>query len=178
MFVLETERLKLRHFTPDDAEFILRLLNEPSFLQNIGDKGVRTLEQAVGYLMEGPIKSYQAHGHGLYLVALKNSLQPIGMCGLIKRALFQDIDLGYAFLPEFWSQGYAGESAAAVLELGRSLGFKKVIAFVTPSNAGSIKVLEKLGFSFFGFTQMPPDPSDVSLYVFHYSEAPRAEARR
>ena len=177
MQVLETERLILRHFTPDDAPFILRLLNEPSFLKNIGDKGVRTLEQAVGYLLDGPIKSYEVHGHGLYLVALKASHEPMGMCGLIKRTLFQDVDLGYAFLPEFWSKGYASESAAAVLDLGRSLGLTKLIAFVTPSNAGSSRVLEKLGFSFAGFTHMPPDPSDVSLYEFHYPEIPSATVR-
>ena len=171
MFVLETERLTLRHFTPDDAAFILRLLNEPSFLQNIGDKGVRTLEQAVGYLMEGPIKSYQTHGHGLSLVTLKDSLQPIGMCGLIKREQLQDIDLGYAFLPEYWTKGYAVESASCVLAFGhRVLGLKKVVAIVTPSNAGSIKVLERLGFSWTGFLQMLPDTSDVSLYEFHSSE--------
>ncbi|HEX2573979.1 MAG TPA: GNAT family N-acetyltransferase [Polyangia bacterium] len=173
MVVLETERLILRHLEPGDGGFILRLLNEPSFLQNIGDKGVRTVEQAVHYLVEGPIKSYEVHGHGLYLVALQGSQAPVGMCGLIKRDLFQDVDLGYAFLPEFWGRGYAVESGAAVLAWGRrTLGLTKVIAVVTPTNAGSIKVLERLGFSFSGFTRMPPDPSDVSLYELSYEAAP------
>jgi RimJ/RimL family protein N-acetyltransferase len=164
MVVLETERLTLRHLEPADGEFILRLLNEPSFLQNIGDKGVRTVEQAVHYLVEGPIKSYEVHGHGLYLVALRGSQEPVGMCGLIKRDLFQDVDLGYAFVPEFWGKGYAVESGAAVLAWGRR-------TLVTPTNAGSIKVLKRLGFAFAGFTHMPPDPSNVSLYELYY-EAP------
>lgn len=178
MLILETERLILRQLTPDDAAFILRLLNEPSFLENIGDKGVRTIEQAVGYLMDGPMRSYEVHGHGLYLVALKASHEPVGMCGLIQREAFDDVDLGYAFLPEFWGQGYAVESGAAVLAWGRrTLGLTKVIALVTPSNTGSIKVLERLGFSFAGFTHMRPDPSDVSLYELQYTEAPSAETR-
>jgi RimJ/RimL family protein N-acetyltransferase len=168
MIVLETNRLLLRYFTSDDAAFILRLLNEPSFIQNVGDKGVRTLEQASSYLLEGPIKSYQIHGHGLYLVALKESLQPIGMCGLLKRDQFEDIDLGYAFLPEHWSKGYAFESASAVLKFGLNvLGRTKTLAIVSPGNAASIKVLHKLGFSFSKFVQMPPDNSEVALYEWH-----------
>src|SRR5689334_13496934 len=97
--VLETERLVLRRLTPGDAAFMLRCLNEPSFLQNIGDKGVRNLEQAVSYLEGGPIRSYRVHGHGLYLAILKESRQPVGLCGLLKREQFEDIDLGYALLP-------------------------------------------------------------------------------
>lgn len=165
MVVLETARLLLRHFSRDDAAFILRLLNEPSFIQNVGDKGVRTLEQASGYLLEGPIKSYQIYGHGLYLVALKESLQPIGMCGLLKRDQFDDVDLGYAFLPEFWSKGFAFESASAVLNFGLNvLGRTKTLAIVSPDNAASIKVLKKLGFAFSKYVQMPRDKAEVALY--------------
>src|SRR5436305_3101427 len=165
MIVLETERLLLRHFTPEDAELILRLFNEPSFLQNIGDKGVRTLDQASSYLLEGPIRNYKALGFGLYLVALKESLEPIGMCGLLKRDQFEDVDIGYAFLPEFWSRGFAFESAAAVLDFARrSLGLDKVIALVSPGNADSIRLLERLGFSFSRSARMTPDGSDVSGY--------------
>jgi RimJ/RimL family protein N-acetyltransferase len=165
MIVLETNRLLLKHFTLDDAAFILRLLNEPSFIQNVGDKGVRTLEQASGYLIEGPIKSYQIHGHGLYLVALKESLQPIGMCGLLKRDQFDDVDLGYAFLPEFWSKGFAHESASAVLKFGLNvLRRTKILAIVSPGNAASIKVLKKLGFAFSKYVQISPEDSEVALY--------------
>jgi len=165
MIVLETERLILRHCTVDDAELILRLLNEPSFLENIGDKGVRTLEDAVRYLLDVPIKSYQLHGHGAHLVLLKESLEPIGTCGLIHRDQFEAPDVGYAFFPEFWAKGYAFEAASAVMEYGRrTLGLPNIIALVKPGNAGSIRVLEKLGFSFSKLIQMEPDGAEAALY--------------
>ena len=165
MNVLETDRLVLRYVTLDDSELALRLLNEPSFLQNIGDRGVRTLEQASNYLLEGPIRSYQIHGHGMYLVALKDSLVPIGLCGLLKRDQFEDVDIGYALLPEFWSRGYAFESALAVRDYGeQTLGLTRMIALVSPGNAGSIRLLEKLGFSRAGQTRMQPGESKVLLY--------------
>jgi ribosomal-protein-alanine N-acetyltransferase len=165
MIVLETDRLLLRHFEPEDAEFILRLLNEPSFLQNIGDRGVRTLEQASRYLLEGPIRDYERRGYGVYRVVIKESQRPAGLCGLIKRDQFDDVDIGYAFLPEFWSQGFALEAAAAVLDFAwRSVGLEKVIALVSPGNAGSIKLLGKLGFSFSRSARMKPDASEVSVY--------------
>jgi len=167
MTVLETDRLLLRRFTasPGESEFVLRLLNEPSYLQNIGDKGVRTLEQASTYLLEGPIKSYHLHGHGLYLVVLKDSLQPVGICGLLKRDQFPDADLGYAFLPEFWSLGFAYESASAVVDFGqRSLKLPKIIALVAPANSPSIKLLRKLGFTYSEQVRMEPSGSNAAVY--------------
>lgn len=165
-FVVETDRLVLRQFTPEDAGFVLRLLNEPSFLENIGDKGVRTVEAAANYLIDGPIRSYTLHGHGLYLVALKGSMQPIGMCGLLKRDRQEHVDLGYAFLPEFWSSGYAHESASAVLASARSLpAISRILAYVSPGNAASIRLLQKLGFSFAGFTKLEPDAREVAYYA-------------
>jgi ribosomal-protein-alanine N-acetyltransferase len=167
MTVVETERLLLRQFTPDDAEFILRLLNEPSFIANIADRGVRTVEQAAAYLVDGPMRMYAEHGHGLWLVALKDAaMQPIGMCGLLRRDQFEDVDVGYAFLPEFWSRGYASEAARAVLEYGkRELGLARIIALVAPHNAGSIRLLEKLGFAFSHNVQMKPDAPETAIYV-------------
>jgi RimJ/RimL family protein N-acetyltransferase len=168
---IETDRLVLRQFTPDDAGFILKLLNEPSFIENIGDRGVRTLEQAVRYLTEGPIRSYARHGHGLNLVALKGSSQPIGMCGLLKRDRFDDVDLGYAFLPGFWASGYAYESASAIVNWGRSsLGLARILAFVSPGNAASIRVLHKLGFSFAGAARLEPAAPEVSLYALQFPQ--------
>lgn len=149
MLKLETERLLIRAFTEEDAVFILRLLNEPSFIQHIADKGVRTLDQARAYLREGPLQSYAANGHGLCGVALRETGALIGMCGLIKRDQFPDVDLGYAFLPEFWRQGYALEAAKAVLQAGeQALALKKTIALVSPDNAASIRLLIKLGYRF------------------------------
>ena len=165
MNVLETERLVLRHLTTSDAEFILRLVNEQSFITNIGDRGIRSLEQASNYLLDGPIKSYAAHGHGPYMVELKPELQPVGMCGLLKRAEFDDIDLGYAFLPEFWSRGFAFEAASAVLRFANeSLHVTRTLGLVSPDNLPSIRLLEKLGFVFIELRQIKADGLPTAIY--------------
>jgi len=149
MKVLETERLVLRHLTLDDAEFILGLVNEPSWLRYIGDRGVRTIEDARQYLRTGPLASYQQFGFGLYLIEQKESGVPVGICGLLQRETLDDVDVGFALLPQFWRKGYAFESAAAVIEHGRDdFGLRRVVAITSPDNHGSIQLLEKLGFHF------------------------------
>lgn len=164
--VLETDRLRLRHLAPRDDAFILRLLNEPSFIRNIGDRGVRSLEDARRYLAEGPIASYARHGHGLYGVELKASGVPAGMCGLIKRDYLEDPDVGFAFLPEFWGRGYAFESGAAVVTHGfESLGLRRILGIVSPGNAASIGVLAKLGLRYERMVRPPGEASDVALYA-------------
>lgn len=148
--ILETERLVLRHLSVgQDEEFILRLLNEPSFLQYIGDKKVRNLADAGKYLVEGPIASYEKNGFGLFLVQLKDTLESVGICGLLKRESLPDVDVGFAFLPEFWNKGYAFESAAAVLDYGRdALHLDRIVAITDPTNEASARLLEKLGLQF------------------------------
>ena len=173
--MIETARLRLRRFTPGDAAFALRLLNEPSFIQNIGDRGVRTLEQAVRYLVEGPLASYAKYGHGLDVVTLKESEQPIGMCGLLKRDAFQDRDVGYAFLPEFWSKGYAREAVAATLLAARdALKLEAVAAFVSPDNAPSIRLLEKFGFVETGRAQVTPGTPEALVFRLSWRDRPRS----
>src|SRR5262245_16393466 len=161
--VAETPRLVLRRLTLDDAEFILRLLNEPSFLEFIGDKGVRTLEDACNYLLTGPIATYQAFGFGLYHTRLKHDDTPIGMCGLVRREALRDADIGFAFFPEFWSKGYAIEAAAPVLEhAGRVLGLTRIVGIAKPENEASIRLLRKLGMKYEGRVRvMPEGPEDV-----------------
>lgn len=162
---LETSRLIICHLTPDDAPFILDLLNQPSFLQYIGDRGVRTLEDAQNYIRKGPMSSYERYGFGLFLVKLKDGGAPAGLCGLLKRDTLPDVDIGFAFLPQFWSQGYAYESAAAVLAHGKNtLGLKRIVAIVQPDNAGSIRLLEKLGLRFERMIRLAED--DVALKLF------------
>jgi [ribosomal protein S5]-alanine N-acetyltransferase len=163
--VLETDRLSLRQFTTSDAAFVLRLLNEPSFIENIGDRGVRNRDQAERYLLDGPIESYRRRGHGLWLVALKDTLQPIGMCGLLKRDQLPDVDLGYAFVPEFWSKGYALECARAVLGWAERRGVDRILAIVSPRNAASIRLLEKLGFAFERMETMSPGAPPVAVHA-------------
>ena len=112
MIAIETERLALHEFTDDDADFVLRLVNEPSFLRYIGDRGVRTIEDARTYIADGPVAGYARYGYGLLRVVRKSDGTTVGMCGVLKRDTLPDPDIGFSFLPEFWSQGYALESAA------------------------------------------------------------------
>jgi ribosomal-protein-alanine N-acetyltransferase len=149
MPALETERLLLRQFNLDDAQFILTLLNEPSFLRYIGDKKVRNLEDARQYILNGPVASYERNGFGLYLVELKDSHTSIGMCGLLKREELPHPDIGFAFLPDFWNKGFAFEAATAVMKDARErLKLNRVLAIVNPDNDASIKLLERLGLRF------------------------------
>jgi RimJ/RimL family protein N-acetyltransferase len=166
MIVLETDRLVLRRLSAHDADFILQLLNEPSFLRFIGDRGVRTLDDARAYIAKGPVDSYTRHGFGLCLVSRKDDGAPIGMCGLLKRDTLQDVDVGFAFLPQFWGNGYAFESAAAVLSYGRDvLGLGRIVAITSPDNDGSIRVLEKLGMQFEGMIQLADSEPEVKLFA-------------
>lgn len=163
--MLETERLLIRPFERGDAPFILRLLNEPSFIEHIADKGVRTIEQAEAYLQSGPMASQELNGHGLWAVLRKEDGALMGMCGLIKRPTFTEIDLGYAYLPEFWGQGYALEAAHACLDWGRrKLGLDRCIALVSPKNGPSIRLLEKLGFLFRETIKMDEADPGTDLY--------------
>ena len=166
MNVLETDRLVLRQLSIGDAEFILALLNEPSFLRFIGDKGVRTLDDAREYILKGPICSYERFGFGLYLAMLKENGVPIGICGLLKRESLGDVDVGFAFLPQFWSRGYALESASAVMAYGRNcLGLNRIVAVTNPDNEGSIRVLEKLGLAFEKMVRLSEDGPEIKLFA-------------
>jgi RimJ/RimL family protein N-acetyltransferase len=166
MNILETKRLILRQFTAEDAEFILELVNEPAFIQNIGDRGVRSLSDAIRYIETGPVASYARFGFGLYLVELKESGESIGMCGLIKRDSLDDVDIGYAFLPKFWSKGYAVESALAIKEYGRDIiGLKRILGITDPANASSIRVLEKIGLKFEKMVRLSADDIELKLFA-------------
>ena len=147
MRVLQTVRLSLRHFARADAPFIFELLNEPSWLQHIGDKGIKTLGDAERYIQDGPVTMYARLGFGLYLVELTGGSESVGMCGLIKRDTLEDVDLGFAFLSRFWGNGYAYESAAAVMSYAKMrLGIDRIVAITSPNNQASIKLLRKLEF--------------------------------
>ncbi len=161
----ETERLRLRHFTDDDAAFIVRLLNEPSFIRHIADKNVRTLDDAVAYLRKGPMASVAIHGFGLAGVERKDSGALIGMCGLIQRPDFADVDIGYAFLPEHWAQGFAIEAVRGVLETAWTAhGLHRVIAVVNPDNGESTRLLQKLGFGFEKMVRLAADEPEIRQF--------------
>ena len=164
MIVTTTPRLVIREFTSRDPEFIVRLLNTPQWLQYIGDRKVKTKKDALKYLENGPIKSYHEHGFGLYLVALRDENISIGMCGLIKRDALEDVDIGFAFLPEFYGKGYAYESAISVVNHARSLGLKRVVAITLPDNESSIRLLKKINMNFEKMFQLPNDEKELMLF--------------
>jgi RimJ/RimL family protein N-acetyltransferase len=171
--ILETERLIIRHLSSDDAPFILELLNDPSFIQNIGDRNVRTITDAESYITKGPVTSYEKNGFGLDLVILKETGESIGICGLIKRDTLEDVDIGYAFLPKFWRKGYAVESALAVLEYGQQVhGLKRIVAITLEENKGSVRVLERIGLKFEKMVKLAGDDTELMLFASNVQAVP------
>jgi len=164
--VKETERLRVRWLNADDSAFIFVLLNQPSWIQYIGDKGIKTLQDALRYIESGPVAMYKREGFGLYLVEMRESSEPIGICGLIKREALEDVDLGFAFLPTFWRKGYAFEAAAAVMCYGREvLRLRRIVAILSQDNDRSSKLLEKLGFCHEGTVRLQPNDEELKLYA-------------
>jgi RimJ/RimL family protein N-acetyltransferase len=171
--IVATPRLTLRCVASEDAAFVRTLLNEPSFLRHIGDKGVRTLDDARTYIAEGPQASYARFGFGLYIVELNGSRVPIGLCGLLKRDELDDVDLGFAFLPAYWSQGYAAEAARAVLDHARAaLRISRIVAIVSPANDASIRLLGRLGFTYERMVRLREANAELQLFA---SMAPTAK---
>jgi len=164
--VLETARLALVRLTPDDAPFIVELLTDPSFLRYIGDRGVRTEDDARRYIETGPMASYARFGFGLYRVDLKATDEPIGICGLLKRDTLPDADVGFALLPRFRGQGLAFEAVSAVLASARAAhGLARVLAITALDNAVSIGLLEKLGFRFERRTRLADGAAELNVFV-------------
>jgi RimJ/RimL family protein N-acetyltransferase len=164
--VCTTARLALRRLTAADAGFILELLNDPDYIRNIGDKGVRTLEDAARHIADGPAAMYTRHGFGLYAVVPRDGGAPLGVCGLLKRDDFDYIEIGYAFLPRHRGQGYALESARAALRHGREvLGLPRVVAVTAPENQASMRLLRKLGLGLERMVRVPGYRRDSCLFT-------------
>jgi [ribosomal protein S5]-alanine N-acetyltransferase len=164
--VLETKRLVLRWLGPGDATFILQLVNEPAWLRYIGDKGIRTVEDACSYIENGPVAMYHRFGFGLYLIELRESAEPIGICGLIKRESLEEIDLGFALLSAFRGKGFAFEAAAAVMEYGRrTFAIRRLLAITSQDNLVSSRLLEKLGFRVERLTQLEAGSEEVKVFA-------------
>jgi len=165
MIEFETDRLRLRRLVLDDAPFILRLVNEPSWLRFIGDRGVHNLDGARQYITGGPQRLYAAYGFGLFLVESRAEGQPLGLCGLIKRDTLPDVDIGFAFLPDYWGQGYAREAAAATLRYARERhGLARVVAITSLDNTASGRVLETVGMRFEGTLRLEAGSDEVRHY--------------
>ena len=171
MNVLQTDRLVLRRQTEDDAPFILALMTDPDWLRHIGDRGVRTVEEARAYIGGGAVSSYERHGFGLWLVETRAEHVPVGICGLVQRDGFEAPDLGFALAREYRGRGYAREAATATLAYARAtIGFDRVDAIVSPTNAASVRLLEALRFTFETEVELPG--GTVHLYAMAFGLAP------
>ena len=170
MDILATARLRLRSANPDDHAFYLALVNDPAFITHIGDRGIRTPEEARQALIEGPIAMQEMRGHSLYVVERKADGAPIGMCGLIKRDTLDGVDIGYAYLPDYRGQGYAYEAGQAVLAYAPSLGLQRVLAITSPDNIASNQLLLKMGLRFEQFIHLTPDGAGTNLYSIELAE--------
>ncbi|WP_429843178.1 GNAT family N-acetyltransferase [Brevibacillus sp. FIR094] len=166
--VLETDRLILRWQTAEDADFVLKLMNEPSWIRFIGDRGLRTTEDARNYILNGAVAMYENHGFGLYLAELKEGNAPIGLCGLIKRDSLEDVDIGFAFLPAYWGKGYAYEAASAVLAHGKEVGLKRIVAITNLDNASSANLLKKIGLHDKGMITLPNATEEVKFFAIEF----------
>ncbi|MFZ6861660.1 GNAT family N-acetyltransferase [Undibacterium sp. Ji67W] len=148
MQVIQTERLALRLFNIDDEKFVFELLNDPSWIKNIGDRGITNLNKARAWITEGPLACQATYGFSFYVVTLRESGTAIGCCGLIKRDVLDFADIGYAFLPSYWGRGYALESALATVKYAQEeLGLSKLLAITSPENHSSNKLIQKMGFA-------------------------------
>lgn len=163
--VFDTPRLWLRRITPEDAAFLLELMNESPYIDNIGDRGVRTVADAIHYIDEKFVASYVRHGFGLFVVESKEESCPIGICGLVKRDTLDYPDLGFAYLHRFWSRGFAVEAARATLDFARhTLTLRCVYGVVSPRNTRSIRMLERLGFRRVRSLNPPGQALEADLY--------------
>lgn len=166
--VAETERLFLRRLDGNDAAFMLALLNDAAFLENIGDRGVRTLDEARAYIVNGPMASYRQHGFGFWCVVDRATGAPIGISGLARRDVLGDVDVGFAFLPDYRNRGYALESTGAVMRMAREVyGLRRIVAITAPANTASATLLEKIGLQFERMIRMAEDEDEIRLFAWN-----------
>jgi RimJ/RimL family protein N-acetyltransferase len=164
--IAETNRLIISKITLDDAAFFLELVNTPNFIKYIGDRNLKTVEDAKTYLKNGTLKSYEDFGFGFYKLLLKEeNNKAIGTCGLVKREQLDNVDIGFAMLPEYEGKGFGYESCIAVLKLAKEqFKLNKVLAITLPTNNNSIKLLEKIGLSY--EKRVKPFEDDKELLLF------------
>ena len=158
-------RVTLRRLTLSDVPFLLELLNDPDFIANIGDRHVRTFEDAERYLTSGPLEMYEQLGYGLWCVELRTTSTPIGICGLLKREWLEDVDLGFALLPDFRGKGYAIEAARITMARASEVyHLQRVVAIVSRGNERSEQLLAKLGMKFERMVQSAPGAPEIQLF--------------
>lgn len=161
---MQTERLHLAPLSPEDAGFILDLVNSPGWLQYIGDRHIHSVEDAEGFIRKGPMASFETNGYGAYRLTIRKTGEHIGTCGLYKREGFEHPDLGFALLPGFEGKGYALEASLEVMTQARALGLQYLLAITAKNNSRSIGLLERLGFQWKGYTTFPGDTEMLNLF--------------
>lgn len=165
MIIFETTRLTIRRFAETDAPFIFELMNSPGWLQFIGNRNIQTEEDACLYITEKLVANYAKQGFGFYAVIEKISQNALGMVGIIKRDGLADVDIGFAFLPQFEGQGYGFESASALLDYARKeLKIDKMVAITNPDNLKSQKLLRKIGLEFERMVLLPDEKEEIMLF--------------
>lgn len=163
--IRETDRLFIRHYTKNDAAHIFELLNSAGWINNIGDRGIKTQDDAASYLVDIVIPEYKDKGYGFYMCELKDGNIPIGMNGLIHRPGLDNIDIGYALLPQYYGQGYAYEASKAIVDHAKhDIGSKKLLAITTPENQKSINVLIRIGMTYVDQITLPKIEGISNLY--------------
>ena len=164
--ILETERLVLEELSTGDEQFIFELMNSPGWIKHIGDRGIKTLKDAINYMNSRLIASYRVNGYGLFKVVLKDSSTPIGLCGLVNRSTLEYPDIGFAFLPDQSGKGYGYESASSILDYAKEvLGIEKVVAITSAENTKSQSLLEKIGLKFDKIIRLPDYDGDNYYYI-------------
>ena len=178
---IETKRLTLRPIDPErDSGFVLRMLNEPDFIANVADRGVRTEDAAKDYIREKLLPGHERYGVGYCVVELKQSGEAVGSCGLMKRDTLDDFDIGYSTFIRYAGNGYAFEAASAMMEYARvELGLKRIVGFTSPTNAKSAHLLEKLGLRFERMVKVPGFEIEARLFAWEAgSEAAKSRGSR
>lgn len=161
----ETPRLTIRPTTEDDAAFIFELLNSPGWIENIGDRNIKTIEQARIYIREKMTPQLERLGFSNYTLIDKKDHQKVGVCGLYDRAGLEDVDIGFALLPQYEGQGFALEAAKVIRDAAFSeFKLKSIVAITTKSNCSSQRLLEKLGLKSVGTTKLPDSDEELLLY--------------
>ena len=164
--ILETERLVLREIDAVvDAPLLLELLNEPAFLRYVGDRGVRTVDDASEYIRSRIVPSYAKNGFGFYVAQLKANGESVGICGLVRRDGMEDVDVGFSTTARHWQRGYGFEAASALMAHGRAVhGLERIVAVADPENAASVALLQKLGLRFAKIIRLPGQERDTGLF--------------
>lgn len=164
-WLITTDRLRLRPVTEADATLMLAVWNDPAFIRNVADRGIRSEDEATAAIREGVAPLFAEHGYGPYCIELKANEQLIGICGLFRRDNLPDADIGFAILPSFVGQGLGGEAAMSVARYAaNTLGLTRLTAIVSPQNKPSIGLIKKLGMRFERPITMPGDSESIHLY--------------